>query len=92
MDYRILPYSFKQAARLGVTIKPSKKKDKKIDVFKNSQLISSVGQRGYKDYPTYLKEQGKPFAEKRKKLYQARHASDLSKVGTPGYFANQLLW
>ena len=33
--YKILPYSYKQARRLGVKIKPSTVKGKKIDVYKN---------------------------------------------------------
>ena len=92
MDYKIQPHSFQQAEKLGVKIKPSKKKDKKIDVFKNNELISSIGQLGYKDYGTYIKEKGKPFADKRRSLYKARHKNDLSKVGTAGYYANKILW
>ena len=92
MDYKILPYSFQQAKKLGVKIKSSQKKDKKIDVFKNDKLVSSIGQLGYKDYPTYIKEQGKTFADKRRYLYKTRHENDLSKIGTPGYYANKILW
>jgi len=92
MDYKILPYSFQQAYKLGVKIKPSTKKDKKIDVFKNNKLISTIGQVGYKDYPTYIKEEGKSFADKRRYLYKARHENDLSKIGTAGYYANKILW
>lgn len=92
MDYKILPYSFKQAEKLGVKIKPSTKKDKKIDVFKNNKLVTSVGQVGYKDYPTYTKEKGKDFADERRRLYKLRHKKDLSVVGSAGYYANNLLW
>jgi hypothetical protein len=92
MDYKIQPYSFQQADKLGVKIKPSKKKDKKIDVYKNNELVSSIGQVGYKDYPTYIKEKGKAYADKRRTLYKSRHANDLSKAGTAGYYANKILW
>ena len=34
MSYKITTYSKRQAKKLGVTIKPSKVKGKKIDVFK----------------------------------------------------------
>jgi len=92
MDYKILPYSFARAKELGVKIKPSQKKNKKIDVFKNNQLVSSIGQLGAKDYPTYIKEKGKPYADKRRTLYKSRHENDLSKIGTTGYYANKILW
>ena len=92
MDYKIQPHSYEQANKLGVKIKPSKKKDKKIDVFKNNKLVSSIGQLGYKDYGTYIKEKGKPFADKRRSLYKSRHAKDSSKIGTPGFYANKILW
>jgi len=92
MDYKILPYSFARAKELGVKIKPSQKKNKKIDVFKNNQLVSSIGQLGYKSYPDYIKEKGKPYADKRRYLYKSRHENDLSKIGTPGYYANKILW
>ena len=52
MVYEIQPYSFKKAKDLGVTIKPSSKKGKKIDVFKNNQLVTSIGASGMNDYPT----------------------------------------
>jgi hypothetical protein len=89
MDYKILPHAYKQAEKLGVKIKPSTKKDKKIDVFKNNKLISSVGQIGYKDYPTYLKEKGKEFADNRKRLYKLRHKNDTS---INGFYAKNILW
>ena len=92
MDYKILPYSFQQADKLNVKIKPSTKKNKKIDVFKNNNLVSSIGQLGYKDYPTYIKEKGKPYADKRRYLYKSRHENDLGKIGTAGYYANKILW
>lgn len=93
MDYKILPYSYKQAEKLGVEIKPSAKKNKKIDVYKNKKLISSIGQLGAKDYPTYLKEtKNKEFADERKRLYKLRHKKDLSIVGSAGYYANNILW
>lgn len=93
MDYKILPYSYKQAEKLGVEIKPSTKKNKKIDVYKNKKLISSIGQLGAKDYPTYLKEtKNKEFADERKRLYKLRHKKDLSVVGSAGYYANNILW
>ena len=53
MSYKILPYSFEQADKLNVEIKPSTNKNKKIDVFKNGQKIASIGAIGYNDKPTW---------------------------------------
>jgi hypothetical protein len=88
----ITSYSKKQAKRLGVDIKPSTKKNKKIDVYKDGKLVASVGAKGYKDYPTYLKTEGKKIADERRKLYKKRHSPHRHKVGTPSYYADQLLW
>lgn len=85
-------YSKKQAKRLGVQIKPSTKKNKKIDVYKDGKLVASVGAKGYKDFPTYLKTEGKKIADERKRLYKKRHSPHRHKVGTPSYYADQLLW
>ncbi len=56
--YEITNYSKDQAKKLGVQIKPSTSKNKKIDVFKNSEKVASIGAKGYKDFPTYTKEKG----------------------------------
>ena len=92
MNYKILPYSYRQAKLLGVIIKPSAKKDKKIDVYKNDKLIASVGAKGYKDYATYLQEDGKKIADERRRLYKLRHEKDRKVVGSNSWFADQLLW
>ena len=52
MPYIIKSYTKTQARKLGVVVKPSKVKGKKIDVFKNGKKIASVGALGYSDYPT----------------------------------------
>jgi hypothetical protein len=91
--YKILPYTAAQARRLNVKIRPSSRKGKKIDVFdKEGYYITSVGARGYLDYPTYKKLFGKTVADQRRKLYKARHEKDRKVKGSPGYFADQLLW
>ena len=41
--YIIKKYSFDEAKKLGVEIKPSKIKNKKIDVFKGDVFICSIG-------------------------------------------------
>ena len=91
--YKILPYTAAQARRLNVIVRPSSRKGKKIDVFnKNGYYLTSVGAKGYLDYPTYRKLFGKKVADQRRKLYKARHQADRKVKGTPGYFADQLLW
>ena len=90
--YHITEYTYNQAKKIGVEIKPSGKKGKKIDVFKNGKLIASVGALGYADYPTYIKEKGLEYAIERRRLYKLRHSKDISKIGSNGYYANALLW
>lgn len=92
MDYKITDYTKRQAKKLGVTVKPSTVSGKKIDVFKGDHKVASVGGSGYSDYPTYLEKKGKQFADERRKLYKIRHAKDRTKVGSPGYYADKLLW
>ena len=93
-SYQITPHSFRQAKKLGVTIKPSTDKSKKIDVFdKTGKKLVSVGAVGYKDYGTYLKLDGKKKADERRRLYRIRHAKDNNKSKFPrGYYAFNILW
>ena len=88
--YNIKKYSFDEAKKLGVEIKPSKIKNKKIDVFKGDVFICSIGDSRYNDYPTYL-EINKELAEKRRMLYHQRHKKE-NKEGTKGYYALKILW
>ncbi len=97
MAYKILPYTKYAAKKLGVKVKPSKNKRKKIDVFKNGKKVASVGAIGYKDYPTYMRLESKGkvkkgTADKKRKSYKARHQSNRTKKGTNGYYADKLLW
>lgn len=98
MAYSIKPYTFAQAKKLGVIVKPSTNKGKKIDVFnKEGKKIATVGAIGYKDYPTYmeLEKLGRvPYgtARKRRALYKIRHDKDRKIKNSDGYFADRLLW
>ena len=88
--YQIKNYSYQKAKLLDVEIKPSTRKDKKIDVFnKDGKYIVSIGAISYNDYPTYLKEYGKVYANERRKLYHERHKKDKGKAG---YYAKNILW
>ena len=95
--YTITKYSFDRAKKLGVIIKPSTLKNKKIDIFKDDKKIASVGgvkkdRSYYKDYPTYLKTEGKEKADKRRKLYKIRHNKTRKIIGSNSYYADQILW
>jgi hypothetical protein len=92
MSYKILPYTFKQAKSIGVDVKPSTKAGKKIDVYKDGKLVASVGAIGYLDYPNYLAEKGKEYADERKRLYKLRHKKDIENVRSNGWYADKLLW
>jgi len=93
MAYKIKPYSYQQAKRLGVTIKPSTVSGKKIDVFdKSGKKICSCGAIGYSDYPTYLQNDGIKVADIHRKAYKVRHEADRKVKGSAGYYADQILW
>jgi hypothetical protein len=97
MPYKITNYTKAQAKKLGVSVKPSSVKGKKIDVFKQNKKVASVGAIGYNDFPTFkrLEERGqvpKGTADKRRKLYKTRHDKDRKVKGSNGFFADKLLW
>lgn len=91
--YKILPYTYRKAKRLNVTVRPSSNSRKKIDVFnKRGELICSVGARGYLDYPNYLQLFGKDVANEKRRSYKKRHEKDRKVYKSPGWYADQLLW
>ncbi len=97
MGYKIKRYTYQQAEKLGVDVKPSKTKGKKIDVFKNGEKIASVGALGMNDYPTYLEKEKdgvieKGTANRRRKAYKMRHEKDRHIRGSKGYYADKLVW
>jgi len=97
MPYKIKKYTLEKAKSLGVTVKQSTVKGKKIDVFKDGIKIATVGAIGYNDYPTYLELEKKGvypkgYADGRRKLYKIRHEKDRKVKNSDGYFADKLLW
>lgn len=90
--YNITNYTKQQAKKLGVQVKQSTNPTKKIDVFKNGEKVASVGAIGYLDYPSYIKLHGKAYADERRRLYKIRHDTDRKIRGSPGYYADKLLW
>ena len=75
----------KNAKRIGVEVKPSAVKGKKLDVYKNHKKVASIGDKKYEDFLLH----GDP---KRKANYKARHQKTRTKVGTASYYADQILW
>ena len=91
MVYKITLYSYKKAEENDLNIVPSKKKNKKIDVYKNGEYIASIGDVRYNDYPTYIKNDGKQYADERRKLYYKRHNANSSKYSADN-LAKLILW
>lgn len=102
MPYNITAYTYKQARRIGVTVKPSTNKTKKIDVFrlvgkgknKTIKKIASVGAANMNDFPTFLSNKltGVKYAKNRRRLYKIRHEKDRKIKWSRGWLADQLLW
>ncbi len=85
MTYKISQYSLDRAKELGVIIKPSKVKNKKIDVFKDGIKVASIGDVRYTDYATTgNKEQRRRF--------KLRFDKSRKVVGSNSYWSDQLLW
>ena len=74
-----------RASKLGVTVKPSTRKHKKLDVFRNNEKIASIGDLRYSDYLQHNDKE-------RRKRYKMRHESDRHRVGSAGYYADKILW
>jgi hypothetical protein len=90
--YSITNYTYKQAKNIGVVVKPSTNKTKKIDVYKKGKKIASVGANGMNDFPTYIKKQGIKYAKTRRRLYKMRHQKDRHVKWSRGWLADKLLW
>jgi hypothetical protein len=86
--YQITPYTYAKAKALGVTVKPSTKRHKKLDVFRDGSLIASVGDTRYSDFPSYIRDKGEKYALERRRLYYIRHKGE----GLAGELAKELLW
>lgn len=90
--YKITDYSYNQAKKLGVEIKQSTNPKKKIDVYKNNKKLVSIGSIGYKDFPTFMKEDGKVVADNHRRLYKIRFNKTMNIIGSPSYYASKILW
>jgi len=86
--YDITPYTKAKAKAMGLQVRPSTRKGKKIDVYRDGDYIDSVGQLNAMDYPHYIKEKGKAYADERRRLYHARHIGN----SQGEQLAKKLLW
>ena len=79
--------SFQTISRLRIYYKY------KIDIFtKEGEYIASIGASGFSDYPHYIQERGQEYADNRRRLYKIRHQKDRSKIGSRGWFSDQIFW
>lgn len=93
MTYTITDYTYNMAKLIGVNVYPSKTKKYKIDVYTISgHYITSIGASGYYDYPTYIIEYGKEYADIRRKLYKLRHDNTRHYKYSRSWLADKLLW
>ncbi len=92
MSYKISERTKQKAKALGVSVKLSSNKSKKIDVIKDNRKIASIGDSQYKDFHVYKREDGIKKANERKRLYKIRHQKTRVKKGTPSFYSDQLLW
>ena len=105
--YKIKQYSLDKIQKLNnkldtdiFSIKLSKNPSKKLDIYERDKVIASIGaikKNGvpFMDYGTYLEEMGEKYANKRRKLYFARHANEPTiKDGevTNSWWAKWILW
>ena len=92
-NYKISDHSKKQAALLNLIIKPSKNKNKKIDVFtEDGKFLHSIGDILYNDYARYIEMYNLVYANKRRELYLNRHKKGINIVNSKQYLSAKILW
>ena len=74
-----------KAKQIGVTVKPSTRKHKKLDVYRNGQYQVSIGDLRYSDFNLHGDED-------RRRRYKQRHEKHRHVKGTPSYYADRILW
>ena len=85
MPQTIIAAARKNAKKLGVEVKESKVKNKKLDVIKNGEKVASIGDIRYSDFLQHKDKE-------RQKNYLARHAKTRAVKGSPSYYAAEILW
>ena len=74
-----------KAKRIGVTVQPSKRKHKKLDVYVKGSYTTSIGDRRYSDFNLHGDEE-------RRRLYKLRHERFRHVKGSASYYADRILW
>ena len=92
-NYKISDHSKTEAALLHLIIKPSKNKNKKIDVFtEDGKFLHSIGDILYNDYARYIEMYNLVYANKRRELYLNRHKKGINIVNSKQYLSAKILW
>jgi len=94
MTYEILPYTYRKARELGLTIFPSDNPKYKLEIYdgETGAFLYYGGSPKYSDYPHYIKSHGKAYADERRRLYRIRHAKEIADTGSRGFVISYLLW
>jgi len=92
MNVKDFAIAKRNAKKIGVEIKPSTRKNKKLDVFRGGVKVASIGDTRYNHYHSYIRTKGKEFADKRRRLYKIRHNKTRGKKDSPSYFSDRILW
>lgn len=82
---RLFGIAKQKADKLGVNIRLSKTKNKKLDVVTKSGKIIPIGDIRYEDYNIH-------GDAKRRANYKARHQKNRTIAGSAGYYADKILW
>jgi hypothetical protein len=92
--YKILPYTYKKAKQLGLTVFPSDNPKYKIEIYdeETGAFLYYGGNPKYSDYPHYIQSHGKQYADNRRRLYRIRHSKEIANKGSRGWVINKLLW
>lgn len=92
-SFIIKPIHLRNAERLGVNIKPSYNRKKKLDIYDfHNQYICSIGDINFADYESYIRTHGRDYANFRKRMFETRHNKTRHILGTPAYYSWQILW
>ena len=76
----------RRAKLLGVYVRPSARKNKKLDVYdKDGKFLTSIGDIRYEDYLTHKDPE-------RRRRYKLRHEKHRHTPGTASYYADKILW
>ena len=61
-------------------------------MYRDGVKIASIGDSRYKDYSTYIEENGIVLANNNRALYYKRHKEDIKIKGPNGFLSPILLW